>query len=797
MRVFVAEKPSLAKTIAESLGHPRRNNGFFSCDNGDIVTWCFGHLLELAQPEDYDPAWGNRYNRAILPINPGQTKLIPKDDPGVREQLKVIGQLIAKTPLVVNAGDPDREGQLLVDEVLEYLNYQGQTQRIFLPALDPKTVAKGLAHLEDNSKYRTWRDAAATRRHLDWLGGINMSRAMTIFGHSIGLDGVLSLGRVQTPTLRIVVDRERQIANFVPVDYAQLQASIKHNNGTFKATFKPGEDTLGLDPDGRLIDFEVANSIKESSANLPGKITSLEKKNVKVPPKLPYALAQLQEDCGAKFSLGAQQVLDIAQKLYEAKLTTYPRTDCEYLPEEQFDSAPEILRMLTQIPDLNEAASMANPTLKSKAWDTSKITAHHAIIPTGIPPKNLSKQEEQVYNLIALRYILQFWPAQEYEATKVKVVLDNGTLWEAQGKVIKNPGWTKIVRPEKEEEPPLPAMKKNDPVNSTTVDLIKKRTTPPAHFTEGTLIKAMKAIHRFVQDKAAQAKLRETSGLGTEATRAGILETLKKRGYLINKGKTLLPTTKGENVVDLCPDSMKDIVTTAILEDVLTDVQAGKINPGEAVATYVNDLGPMIDAVFAADLSKITQKFEYTHCPKCQRAITKIKSKKNDKTYWICQNPDCHALFNDDQGQIGQEIMRSEISSKYKCPKCGQPLARRQRRDGQGFFWACTGYPECKWTAPDDNQKPGQRQTVKPPIEGNFCCPLCGTKLVYGISKNTGNPYWACFNPAPEHGSKTKFFPILPNGAPEIGFLPKNRPHEVLENINSRVADPLPKDAAS
>ena len=772
MRVFVAEKPSLAKTIAESLGNPRKNNGFFTCANGDIVTWCFGHLLELAQPEDYDPAWGNRYNLAILPINPKQTKLIPKDDPGVREQLKIIGQLIAKTDLVVNAGDPDREGQLLVDEVLEYLNYKGQTQRIFLPALDPKTVAKGLANLEDNLKYRSWRDAAATRRHLDWLGGINMSRAMTIFGHSIGLDGVLSLGRVQTPTLRIVVERERQIANFVPVDHAQLQATIVHKNGTFKAIFKPGEETLGLDPEGRLVDFEVAKAIQESSSNLPGKITSLEKKNVKVPPKLPYALAQLQEDCGAKYSLGAQQVLDIAQKLYEAKLTTYPRTDCEYLPEEQFGDAQEILQMLTHIPDLKDGALGAKPTLKSKAWDTTKITAHHAIIPTGIYPKNLSHEEMLVYNLIALRYILQFWPAQEYEATKVKVVLENKTLWEAQGKVIKEAGWTKIVRPDKEDEPPLPIMQKNDPVNSTTVELIKKRTTPPPHFTEGTLIKAMKTIHRFVEDKAAQAKLRATSGLGTEATRAGILETLKKRGYLINKGKTLLPTPKGENVVDLCPNSMKDIVTTAILEDVLTDVQEGKIKPEQAIATYVTDLPPMIQAVFAADLSKLTKKFAYTPCPKCHLALAKIKSKKTHKPYWICQNPKCNALFQDADGQVGSEIIKAQISETYKCPQCGKPLARRQRRDGQGFFWACTGYPKCQWTAPDDHEKPGQRQTVPPPIEGNFNCPLCGHKLVYGISKTTGQPYWACFNKAKEHGSKTKFFPILPNGAPELGVMP-------------------------
>ncbi|MBQ7585587.1 MAG: DNA topoisomerase 3 [Desulfovibrionaceae bacterium] len=776
MRVFVAEKPSVAKTIAENLGNPRRKAGFFECANDDLVTWCFGHLLELAPPEAYDPAWANRFNRAILPIIPKEPKLTPKDDSGARDQLQVIASLLENTNLVVHAGDPDREGQLLVDEVLEYLNFRGAIQRIFLPALDPRSVARGLANLENNSKYHSWRDAAATRRHVDWLGGINMSRAMTIFGHSIGMEGVLSLGRVQTPTLRLIVDREREIANFRPVDYAQLQADICHEQGNFKAIFKPDEDQLGLDPEGRLIDFHIAEEIRQDSCFRKGEITQLECKNVKVPPKLPYALAQLQEDCGAKYNLGAQRVLDIAQKLYENKLTTYPRTDCEYLPEEQFADAPSILNSLKAIPTLQEAASNADSKLKSKAWDTSKITAHHAIIPTGILPQNnqLNREETQVYELIALRYVLQFWPPQEYASTKLKLKLENNTMWEASGKVIKNPGWTRFVRPDKPEEAPLPQVKAHDPIQSQEVALVKKSTTPPPHFTEGSLIKAMKTIHRFVQDEAARKKLRETSGLGTEATRARILEILKERGYITHKGKSLFPTPKGENVIDLCPFSMKDIVTTAQLEDMLSDIQAGNIQSEQAVKSYVETLDPMIEEVFSADISRLTTKFEYVPCPKCQRAIVKIISRKTHQPLWICQNPNCKALFADDHGQIGAEIIHAEVSSTYKCPKCNKPLARRARRDGSGYFWSCTGYPNCKWSAPDQDNKPAPRERVEPPIAGQFFCPHCHHALTYGISRRTGRPYWACFNKAREHGERALFFNVLPNGAPDIGVFPRN-----------------------
>ncbi|MBO4368587.1 MAG: DNA topoisomerase III, partial [Desulfovibrio sp.] len=452
MRVFIAEKPSLGRTIAEYIGMIRREDGFIRCQDNSIVTWCFGHLLEMAQPERYKKEWGNRFDKQILPIVPESICLEPKNDSGVERQLAVIKQLLQQSTRVINAGDPDREGQLLVDEVLEYLHYKGPTERIFLASLDTKSLKKAFQTMCPNEEYRSWRDAAATRRTVDWLGGINMSRAMTIFGNSLGFQGVLSLGRVQTPTLRIVVDRDRQIANFVPVDYAQLIAEIVHPKGRFLAIFIPNEETEGLDPEGRLIDFNEAAAIQNDSRNRTGTITNCERKNGKEWPKLPYSLASLQIDCAARFGFSAQKVLDLAQRLYENKLTTYPRTDCEYLPEEQFGEAPEIIRTLQTIPALREACRGADLSLKGKAWDTKKITAHHAIIPTGVHPGSLSHDEACVYECIAMRYILQFWPPQEYVTTTITLFLDNGTLWQARGKIIKKAGWTALSLAQKKSE---------------------------------------------------------------------------------------------------------------------------------------------------------------------------------------------------------------------------------------------------------------------------------------------------------------------------------------------------------
>lgn len=766
MRLFIAEKPSLGRAIAENLGKGRKSEGYIDC-GGDIVTWCFGHLLETAPPQYYNPANAKWGDRTLLPIVPSHFVLLPRKDAGA--QIGIIKSLLKKCDIVVNAGDPDREGQLLVDEVLEHLNYKGPCHRIWLAALDPESVAKALASLKENAIFAGYRNAADTRRKIDWLGGLNMTRAMTIFGNSIGMDGVLSIGRVQSPTLALVVARDREIENFKPVDYAVVQASMKHQAGTFTATFKAPQNLAGTDENGRIIDFSIAEKIKSMSENKAGIIANVVKKAGKEAPPMPYSLSLLQKEASARWGMGAQDVLNTAQKLYEMKLTTYPRTDCGFLPEEQFADARKILKSLACMEVLHKATTGANPDLKSKAWNSQKITAHHGIIPTGMAASGLSGRELDIFQMIALRYIEQFYPPLEFETTMITVELDRKTTWEASGRVVKHQGWKACNRSILKNGETLPQVAIKDPVHSLTVEVLHKQTEPPPRYSEGTLIAAMTSIHLYVQDPAARSRLKETSGLGTEATRAGILETLKKRGYLEAKGKNLISTPKGRSVIDLCPHSFKDIVSTALLEDQLAEIQDERLAPAQVVACYAQTLKPMIDALFATDVSKMGVPVAPAHpCPECGANLRRILGKKSKKHFWLCGNDSCNAIFSDAKGKPGEKIEKPKISNEFSCPDCGSPLAKRKSNKYGSWFWSCTNYPGCKWSAPDDNGKPGMpRQRVTPPVNGDFKCPKCGKLLKYGVSQKTNKPYWACFEKSKKHGKAVAlFFDIKTDGSP-------------------------------
>lgn len=579
MRLFIAEKPSLGRAIAAELGVTKTTPAFQLCGS-DTVTWCFGHILEQYDPQDYDDNL-RTWRRRDLPIIPNEWKLRPKKE--AYTQLQVINHLLSEASSVVHAGDPDREGQLLVDEVLEHFHYTGPVQRIWLASLDSRSIQKALSTLKDNSNYANLRDAARARSQADWLIGMNASRAMTIFGRETGhTDGVLSLGRVQTPTLALVVQRDREIKAFVPVDYLILQASLQNDAGSFSATFKPAETQPGLDPEGRLVDASIAQGIVDSVRGQTGIITSVTREKKKKPVPLPHCLSSLQKAASSKLGMTAQQVLDTAQSLYEKKLTTYPRTDCRYLPEEQFSDAARIITALSGVSGLEAVTAKADSALRGLVWDTKKITAHHAIIPTGEEPRSLTAQEKELYLMIAVQYFLQFYPPMLYEAQKILATIVE-TAWEARGRMIIEPGWTGFAAEEddedakkKEAEQSLPSVGNNDAVLCADVDALKKKTTPPSRFSEGSLIEAMANVHRFVSDAKAKAVLKENEGIGTEATRASILETLKGRGFITASGKSLVSTPLGQSLIDMTPDTLRDPVTTAQWEQRLEAITRGE-----------------------------------------------------------------------------------------------------------------------------------------------------------------------------------------------------------------------------
>lgn len=768
MRLFIAEKPSLGRAIADGLGGGVKGNGCITCGD-DIVTWCFGHLLELCDPDEYDPAL-RFWHRDTLPILPTEWRLKPKKDAAA--QLEIIRNLLQKAASVVNAGDPDREGQLLVDEVLEHCNYRGPVQRIWLASLDARSVAKALAGLTDNTARAPLRDAARARSWADWLVGLNATRAMSIVGREAGRDGVLSLGRVQTPTLGLVVTRDREIAAFKPVDYFVLQANLEHPEGVFTATFQPGETQAGLDSEGRLVDAAAAQAVADAVRGVPGTVTGVTREKKKKDAPLPHCLSSLQKAASSRWGMTAQQVLDTAQSLYEKKLTSYPRTDCRYLPVEQFGDAGRILEALSGAPGLEAGAKGADAGLKSGAWNTKKVTAHHAIIPTGETPVNLTEREKQLYGMIALGYILQFYPALRYEAQKISVTIKD-TQWEARGRCILEPGWTACGEEEdeerKEKDQALPAVRNGDAVNCMDVALLKKKTTPPPRFTEGSLIEAMANVHRFVNDAKAKATLRENEGIGTEATRAGILETLKARKYLKPEGKALVSTALAGQVIDLTPPLLRDPVTTAQWESRLEAIARGENTLEAFMADQIRIVPELVAGILATDVKGLTGSGPMHPCPECGKALRRRQGKDGNGDWWGCTGyPECRVTLPDDHGKPGKREART--ASEFPCPVCGKPLY--PGKNDRGPFWSCynkAGHADGNPVfLPDDGGKPGAPKEKTPRTQTEFLCPTCGKplELHHDISKKSGRPYdWYGCSGYP--ACRERFF--AKDGKPEFG----------------------------
>lgn len=584
MRLFIAEKPSLGKAIAAQIpGNPRGSRTHIQVGDS-TVTWAFGHLFELAEPDMYlpdTPTGTNgrkKWRMEDLPIIPTDWKKIPKDS--AKDQLAAIKLLLKDADEVINAGDPDREGQLLIDEILEALKWKGPTRRIWLAALDPASVKKALADLRDNTTYRPLRDAAEARGRADWLVGMNLTRAYTLKSST---QGVVSVGRVQTPTLALVVRRDAEIEDFKPVAFHVPVVTFRHSNGDYAATWQAPEGAPGLDAEGRLIDAARADAIAAAVRGKSGTVRSAESTDGQEGPPLPFSLSKLQAAASAKHGLSAQETLAAAQALYEThKLTSYPRTDCQYLPESQREAAREVLAAVASVnPAMRDLIKNADLALVAAAWNDKKITAHHGIIPTthgGVSLMTLTNTEQQVYDLIIRAYLVQFYPAHTF--TKTVIVTEaGGHAWEAKGRIVKTVGWRAVMQPDadkdREAEPTLPAMRSGDSVTVTDARVDHRTTKPPARYTDGTLIAAMSSVHKLVTDPKIKARLKETSGLGTEATRANILETLVKREFIERKGKQVISTPRGRALAAALPPVLTDPGVTGLWEDALSEVAAG------------------------------------------------------------------------------------------------------------------------------------------------------------------------------------------------------------------------------
>lgn len=611
MIVYIAEKPSVGRAVAAVLPKPhQQGEGFIKVASGDVVTWCVGHLLEQAEPEVYNPEY-KKWRKEHLPIIPTQWQHQVKA--ATRKQLAVVKKLIKQADVLVNMGDPDRVGQILVDEVI---NYSGVSkakrmaaQRCLISDMNPDAIKRSLNDLRLNSDFIPLATSALARARADWLYGINMTRLCTLQGQASGYQGVLSVGRVQTPILGLVVHRDLEIEHFVSKPFYEVFIELQTDNQqTYSAKWQPSAACEPYtDEDGRVLLKKLAQTVLNKVLNQPGQVVAVTESVKKQAAPLPYNLSALQIDAAKRFNFNAQKTLDICQKLYEThKLLTYPRSDCRYLPQGHYHDKDSVSQAIAHsCSALNQAVQSADLTLKSKAWDDSKVSAHHAIIPTSrkLDGSRLSTDEQKIYELVARQYLMQFYPPFIYQEKQIDSEVAGGLFISRQKEVLSK-GW-KALLPERKGNTEdqefsalkLPNLVKGDNLLCIDGRLDEKQTSPPKHFTDASLLAAMTGIARYVSDPKIKHVLRDTDGLGTEATRAGIIELLFKRGFLRKQGKEIHATEVGRRLILSLPQAMTLPDMTAHWESQLEAIAQKRMSYNQFMTPMLNGLQQLMEQV--------------------------------------------------------------------------------------------------------------------------------------------------------------------------------------------------------
>lgn len=688
-RLIIAEKPAMGQKIADSLAKPhKRGKGYIETGEG-IVTWCIGHIMKSYTPEEYQPEWA-KWSMDALPMLLDDWKIKVED--AKKDQFKTIKELLTTVDEVINAGDPGREGQLIVDEVLYFLKNKKPVKRLLLFSLDIKTIKKAFANLEDNAKFFPMYEAGICRGYADWLMGMNATRAYTLLAQKNGYKGVLSVGRVQSPTLAIVVNRDIAIDNFVPHDYYTITATFAHQNIPFNAFWKPSANTppTSLDSEKRLISKNDATNIANKIKGKNGLIKDYEQKEGKENAPLPFSLSKMQIYASAKWGMGAKEVLDVCQSLYDNELQSYPRTDCQFLPEALLnDAGPIVAHIGANNPALASAAQGANLSLKSGAWDDAKLGEHYALSPTGKPAdlSKLSDKEKKIYQAVCERYLAQFYPACEFSTAVVTVECEQETF-KANGKVITSLGWKKVYGGNVEEDDKkdgddekqvFPEMKQGQNVVCQNSKMAEKKTTPPPRFTEGTLIEAMTNVHTLVDDPEQKKKLKEKKGIGQEATRPQIFENLFKRFLLLKEGKKIISSSAGRELIKALPKKVIDPALTAVWEDALDKIAEGKM-PSALFKQKQNDW-----VIKLVEEAKVTQMGSITQAPTKTTGTSKAKvgsSSVPKKT--------------SSAGGAKSSAPKAGAKGKGNCPVCktGNLVEKVAKASGKKFL-GCDAWPKC------------------------------------------------------------------------------------------------------
>ncbi len=671
MKVCIAEKPSVAREIAQILGANIKKDGYFE-GNGYRVTWTFGHLCTLMEPDDYTAGW-KRWSIETLPMIPDNFDIKLISNPGVGKQFKIIKTLFESCDEVINCGDAGIEGELIQRWVLKKAGCIKPVKRLWISSLTEEAIREGFTKLKNGSDYDLLYEAGNSRAVGDWLLGMNATRLYTL-KYANG-KGVLSIGRVQTPTLALIVKRNYEIENFTPEKYWELKTIYREV--TFSAV------------DGRFSSSDAADEILERIKDRIFTVTSFTKKRGTEPPPSLFDLTSLQVECNKKFGFSADSTLKIVQNLYEKKFITYPRVDTRFLPSDIYPKVTGILKGLKSFANEVEPL-LTGPVRKSKkVFDDSKVTDHHAIIPTGVNPRNLSPNDEKVYDAVTRRFIAVFYPDCIVSNTTALGETDK-VKFKASGRQIIEDGWRVLYpRPEKKDDN---EKKEEDEESQLIPEFVtgesgphtpkteEKETKPPRHYTEATLLRAMETAGKWSDDEEIRDAMKE-NGIGRPSTRAGIIETLFRRSYIIRQKKNIIPTATGIQLIDTIEnDLLKSVELTGIWEGKLRLIEKGDYHASlflqemkNMVSNLVSDVkketGKMIQL---ADKKKRNLKTEIKESPAKSRTTVKKVSKKNSvsSSEKQAKKQAPQKVLSEEKKLLSDEKPASPEKQELVCPVC-------------------------------------------------------------------------------------------------------------------------------
>ena len=783
MKLIIAEKPELARAIVTAIQGEEIDKKVY-IEKGDYaVTWAYGHLLQLKEPEDYNIKY-KKWSVDQLPIyfEKWEHKISDKEkDKYKAKQLKVIENLLNECDEVIHAGDPDSEGQYLIDEILQFYNNKKPVKRLLINDNNTEYIKKAFNKLEDNKKYISLGESAYARSVADALLGMNATRLFTCLN---GSGSLLSVGRVQTPTLGLVVNRDYAIENHIKEKYYELKitANNKDMTNNIVFTYQKTKDTP-VNDDNLITDITFLEDIKEKIKDITAYDVKVSSKIKNENAPLPFNLAKLQAYCSQKFSYSAQKTQDITQALREKyKAITYNRSDSQYLNEEHFLEAPEKLKVIFE--NLNISVDRIDTSKKSKCFDDTKVTAHHAIIPTNteLDISKLSEEELNVYRAIADFYILQFLPPQVVKVKTGEFKVNDYEFKNIGRKVI-DLGYRNYLKKTLDEEQD----DKEADVSSGIVDfedgkyefihmmtvILDNETKPLKPYTESLLLMDMTRVSKYVTDskikeillRKDEGKKGESGSIGTPATRASIIENLFKRGYIKKVGKTIKSTDLGKEFYNKLPDILKTVDMTALWWEIQEDIIENTRTPDDLILSVLETVKIVLkdtkDYVLATNKEK---------CPECENGFVVLKNGKYG-AYWSCL--ECSRTFKDNKGK---PVLEKE--EKIKCPECEDGYLRKIKGKN-GIFWGCSNYQNnCKTTFNDNKGKPVLEKEEK------IKCPKCGDGYLRKIKGKNGI-FWGCSNY--QNNCKATFndnkgVPVLET---EDDIVKKERDRQRKENKNA------------